>query len=119
MPLSEPAGVSPEAVRAHLSDLLASEVFSKADRISRFLRYAVEESLGGRASRISKYSIGVEVYDRPATFDARLDSIVRVEAGRLRAKLREFYETSGRNSSIRIEFPKGGYTPVFKTVNVA
>src|SRR5262249_17991763 len=70
-----------------------SAVFSKAGRISRFLRYAVEESLGGRASRISEYSIGVEVYERPATFDARLDSIVRVEAGRLRSKLREYYET--------------------------
>jgi TolB-like protein/Flp pilus assembly protein TadD len=113
------AGVSPEVIRAHLSKILASAVFSKADRISRFLRYAVEETLGGRASRIGEYSIGVEVYDRPATYDARLDSIVRVEAGRLRSKLREYYETEGKNLSIRIEFPKGGYTPVFKEVEVA
>ena len=114
----DPAGVSPELIRAHLSEILASSVFSKADRISRFLRYAVEESLRGHASRISEYAIGVEVYERPATFDARLDSIVRVEAGRLRSKLREYYETEGRNSSIRIEFPKGGYTPVFKDADV-
>ncbi len=116
---SDPVGVSPEVVRAHLSEILASAVFSKADRISRFLRYAVEESLGGHESRISEYSIGVEVYERPATFDARLDSIVRVEAGRLRSKLREYYETEGKNSAIRIEFPKGGYTPVFKEVGIA
>ena len=116
---SDPVGVSPEVVRAHLSEILASAVFSKADRISRFLRYAVEESLRGRESRISEYSIGVEVYERPATFDARLDSIVRVEAGRLRSKLREYYETEGSNSSIRIEFPKGGYAPVFKEVGIA
>ena len=108
------AGVSADVIRAHLSAILTSAVFSKADRISRFLRYTVEESLGGRASRISEYSIGVEVYGRPATFDARLDSIVRVEAGRLRSKLREYYETEGKSSPIRIEFPKGGYTPVFK-----
>jgi serine/threonine-protein kinase len=109
--------MSPEVIWAHLSGILASAAFSKADRISRFLRFAVEESLGGRASQISEYSIGVEVYDRPTTFDARLDSIVRVEAGRLRSKLREYYETEGRNLPIRIEFPKGGYTPVFKEVD--
>src|SRR5215468_7740564 len=113
-----PAGVSADGIRAHLSAILTSAVFSKADRISRFLRYTVEESLGGRASRISEYSIGVEVYGRPATFDARLDSIVRVEAGRLRSKLREYYETEGKSSPIRIEFPKGGYTPVFKDADV-
>src|SRR5262249_40108457 len=114
----EPAGVSPEVIRAHLSQILASAAFSKADRIRRFLRFAVEESLGGRASQLNEYSIGVEVYDRPTTFDARLDSIVRVEAGRLRSKLREYYETEGRNLPIRIEFPKGGYTPVFKEIDV-
>src|SRR5215469_6727086 len=114
-----PAGVSADGIRAHLSAILTSAVFSKADRISRFLRYTVEESLGGRASRISEYSIGVEVYGRPATFDARLDSIVRVEAGRLRSKLREYYETEGKSSPIRIEFPKGGYTPVFKEAAAA
>src|SRR5215467_3049051 len=112
------AGVSADVIRAHLSAILTSAVFSKADRISRFLRYAVEESLGGHESRISEYSIGVEVYDRPTTFDARIDPIVRVEAGRLRSKLREYYETEGKSSSIRIEFPKGGYTPVFKEVGV-
>jgi TolB-like protein/Tfp pilus assembly protein PilF len=110
---------SSEVIRAHLSEMLASPVFAKAERLSRFLRYTVEESLRERTSRISEYSIGVEVYDRPATFDARLDSIVRVEAGRLRSKLREYYETEGRNASIRIEFPKGGYTPVFKDVGPA
>ena len=112
-------GLSPEVIRAHLSEILASAIFAKAERISRFLRHTVEESLRERASQISEYSIGVEVYDRPATFDARLDSIVRVEAGRLRSKLREYYETEGKNASIRIEFPKGGYTPVFKDVVLA
>src|SRR5262249_13437377 len=66
----------------------------------------------------SEYSIGVEVYERPATFDARLDSIVRVEAGRLRAKLPGYYATEGRNPSIRIEFPKGSYLPGFKEVGI-
>jgi len=111
--------MSPEAIRAHLADVLASAVFAKADRISRFLRYAVEASLEGRAKQISEYSIAVDVYDRSQAFDSRLDGIVRVEAGRLRSKLREYYETDGKNSSVRIEFPKGSYSPLFKETSVS
>src|SRR5215469_7635210 len=111
--------MSPEAVRAHLADMLASAVFSKADRISRFLRYVVEAALEGRTKQISEYSIAVDVYDRPQAFDPRLDGIVRVEAGRLRSKLREYYETDGKESSIRIEFPKGSYCPFFKEIIVS
>jgi serine/threonine-protein kinase len=108
--------MSPEDIRAHLADMLASPVFSKADRISRFLRYVVEASLEGRTKQISEYTIAVDVYDRPPSFDSRLDGIVRVEAGRLRSKLREYYETDGKNSAIRIEFPKGSYSPLFKEI---
>ena len=111
--------MSADAIRGHLADVVASSVFSKADRISRFLRYVVETSLEGRTNQISEYSIAVEVYDRPKDFDPRLDGIVRVEAGRLRSKLREYYEGDGKNSSVRIEFPKGGYSPVFKEIRVS
>lgn len=110
--------MSPEAIRAHLSDVLASAVFAKADRIKRFLRYVVEASLERRVNQISEYSIAIDVYDRPPGFDPRLDGIVRVEAGRLRSKLREYYETEGKNSSIRIEFPKGSYSPLLKETGV-
>ena len=116
--LGDGTGMSPEAIRAHLSDILASAVFAKADRISRFLRYVVEASLEGRTKQIGEYSIAVDVYDRPQAFDSRLDGIVRVEAGRLRSKLREYYETDGKNSSMRIEFPKGSYAPLFKEIGV-
>src|SRR5215831_7733071 len=111
--------MSPEDIRSHLADMLASPVFARADRISRFLRYVVEASLDGRTTQISEYSIGVDVYDRQQSFDSRLDGIVRVEAGRLRSKLREYYETDGRNASIRIEFPKGGYSPLFKEISIS
>jgi TolB-like protein/Flp pilus assembly protein TadD len=110
--------MSPEALRAHLSAVLASAVFSKAGRLSRFLRFVVEQSLEGHAEQISEYSIGLHVYDRPESFDSRLDAIVRVEAGRLRSKLREYYEVEGKNAPIRIELPKGSYTPVFKELAV-
>jgi len=74
--------------------------------------------LEGRVQQISEYSIAIDVYDRPPGFDPRLDGIVRVEAGRLRSKLREYYETEGKNSSIRIEFPKGSYSPLLKETAV-
>jgi L-aspartate-alpha-decarboxylase len=72
--------------------------------------------LEGRSHEINEYSIGVEVYDRPTAFDPRIDSTVRVEAGRLRAKLREYYEAEGRDSAIRIQLPKGSYSPSFREI---
>ncbi|MCC7410132.1 MAG: hypothetical protein IT495_00650 [Gammaproteobacteria bacterium] len=97
------------SIRQQLERVLASSVFAHASRQSRFLRFVVEETLAGRDDRLKGYTIGVEVFDRDAGFDPSTDSIVRVEAGRLRAKLREYYETEGRGDSIRIELPKGGY----------
>jgi len=79
--------MSPEDIRSHLADMLASPVFAKADRISRFLGYVVEASLEGRGKQISEYAIAVNVYDRPQSFDSRLDGIVRVEAGLSSAKI--------------------------------
>src|SRR5690242_16376310 len=70
-------------IREHLSTVLTSEIFVRSERLSRFLRYVVERRLEGRGDEINEYSIGVEVYDRPTAFDPRIDSTVRVEAGRL------------------------------------
>ena len=59
----------------------------------------------------------MEVFDRPSSFDPRTDTIVRVEARRLRSKLKEYYEGEGRGDSVRIDFPKGSYVPTFVLVN--
>jgi TolB-like protein len=103
-------------IREHLSAILTSEIFVRSERLSRFLRFVVGKALEGRGDEISEYSIGVEVYDRPTAFDPRIDSTVRVEAGRLRAKLREYYEAEGRDSAIRIQLPKGSYSPSFREI---
>jgi serine/threonine-protein kinase len=103
-------------IREHLSAVLTGEVFVRSERLSRFLRYVVEKTLEGRGDEINEYSIGVDVYDRPTTFDPRIDSTVRVEAGRLRAKLREYYEAEGKDSAIRIQLPKGNYSPSFREI---
>lgn len=98
--------------RLELTKILESRVFEKSERMRRFLRFIVEMTLTGKQSEIGEYNLGLEVYDRTTEFDPRLTSIVRVDAARLRSKLREYYETEGRDDAIRIEIPKGKYIPV-------
>jgi len=101
-----------EAVAA-LHRVLGSEVFEAAGRAREFLTFIVQETLAGRGDRLKGYSIAVQVFERPADFDAQTDPLVRVEAGRLRRRLAEYYQTQGRDDAVRIELPRGGYTPVF------
>ena len=107
-------GVPVQAILAQLDKILANSAFSHSGRISRFLRFTVEETLEGRGEEINEYKIGLEVFDRNESYDPRIDPIVRVEAGRLRSKLREFYSTDGVNDRILIKIQKGSYVPVFE-----
>ena len=75
---------SASEVRAALDRILASRCFQQAGRASDFLRFVVEQTLEGSGQRLKGYTIGVEVFGRPADFDAQSDALVRVEAGRLR-----------------------------------
>src|SRR5215831_19229092 len=77
----------------------------------RFLRFAVDHSLCGRADDLKEYVIGVEVFDRSAEYDPRVDPIVRVEARRLRSKLKAYYEAEGAGDTVIIEFLSGSYAP--------
>lgn len=106
-------------VRAELDRILAAKGFSGASRISKLLRYVVEKTLAGRTDELKEYAVGVEVFDRDETYDPRLDSIVRVEAGRLRTRLDEYYNGEGAASGIRIALPKGGYSATFERRNPA
>lgn len=104
---------SDEQVRAALDRVLAAPEFVNATRLSRFLRFAVEKSMAGAGAELKEYLLGVEVFDRGQDFDPRLDPIVRVEAGRLRGKLQEYYEGGGLSDPVRIVFRKGSYAPSF------
>jgi len=99
-----------DQARASLAMLLASPLFAGSPRQQRFLDYLVTNTLAGNADRLKGYTIAVEVFDRKEDFDPSLDAIVRVEATRLRNKLREYYDTLGKQDRVRIDFPKGGYT---------
>lgn len=106
--------VSAAEIQAQLERILASKGFIHSERLSRFLRFTVSRAMQGEGATLKEYLIGIEVFDRNGSYDQRSDPIVRVEAGRLRSKLREFYETEGRDSSVLIDFQKGSYVPIFQ-----
>jgi len=113
MPVAESAS---GAGRRQLERLLASRCFSRNARLSGFLRFIVERRLEGRESEIKESVLAVEVFGRAADHDPRLDSIVRTEAARLRARLNEYYRGPGKNDALVIELPKGGYIPEFRSL---
>jgi adenylate cyclase len=102
-----------ERVHDALARVLASSDFAATDRIRSFLSYVVGEALAGRSDRIKAYSIATSVFGRAADFDPQVDSIVRIEAGRLRRTLEHYYLTGGRNDPVQLRIPKGSYVPVF------
>ena len=105
--------ISAEEVEAELQKILASPIFSKAPRHSCFLEFVVRKTLEGSAHQVKEYLIGVAVFRRPADYDPSTDPGVRVEAGRLRSRLAEYYKKLGRQDPIHISLPKGTYVPVF------
>lgn len=105
-----------QAVEAQLGRILESPVFAKSDRMSRFLRFIVEQTLDGRGGDLKEYSIALAVFDKDDSFDPRIDPTVRSEARRLRAKLADYYALAGPDDRVRIELPKGAYAPLFENV---
>jgi tetratricopeptide (TPR) repeat protein len=114
--MSDESTLPREAVLAHLRTLLADRRFVSAERNARFLRYVVENTLDGKGGEIKETVIAADVYGRTDGYDPKADSIVRVEATRLRQKLRAYYENEGRDSQVRIHLPSGTYVPQFETV---
>jgi Tfp pilus assembly protein PilF len=106
--------LEPGVVREHLAVVISSPPFARSNRLQRFLEFVVECELAGRRRDIQEYTIGLEVFDRGESFDPRSDSIVRVEARRLRKRLKQFYAGDGRRQPIRIVLPQRGYVPSFE-----
>jgi TolB-like protein/tetratricopeptide (TPR) repeat protein len=106
--------LSEREVRAELDRLLQSALFSQSDRLGRFLRFAIENALAGNTDLLKEYVIGTEVYDRKPPYHPSQDSIVRTEARRLRSKLKEYYESEGKQNPVFIYFRPGTYVPLFR-----
>jgi TolB-like protein/Flp pilus assembly protein TadD len=104
---------SSEAVRDQLERILSSAGFVHNERLSRFLRYVVEQRLSGKAAGVKESLVAVEVFGRRPDYNPRRDAVVRAEAARLRARLAEYYDGPGTRDSLVIKLPKGGYVPEF------
>ena len=99
-----PHGARPDSSECELPRLPTSQTLS---------RYTVEHSLHGEADQLKEYRLGLEVFGRCSSYEPQKDPIVRLEASRLRAKLREYYEDEGRQDPVVISVPKGGYAATF------
>jgi tetratricopeptide (TPR) repeat protein/TolB-like protein len=107
-------GPSVTEIRAALERVLASDMFRVSPQLVAFLRFVVEATLGGEGERIKGYTIAVEALGRGEDFDPQADPIVRVEAGRLRRALAEYYAGPGATDLVIIDIPRGRYIPTFR-----
>src|ERR1700722_15178962 len=103
--------IDAKQIRHELGRILSSKVFSTARRSRMFLHYVVERSLVGSAPK--EFEIAAEVLGRGSDYDPDIDATVRVEASRLRYRLREYYDTAGKDDPVLINIPKGAYGAVF------
>ncbi len=102
------------AVRRQLQAILGSADFDASRRSREFLRFIVEETLAGRGEELTQSAIATRVFARKDDFDAVVDPIVRIQAGRLRRSLERYYLLSGSQDAVRIELPRGTYVPAFR-----
>lgn len=105
-----------QACRDELERVLSSTIFARSERVSKLLRFLVETQLEGREHELKESVIGVEVFGRRPDYNLKLDSTVRTEVVRLRARLDKYYSTDGIHDPLVIELPKGGYIPTFRQV---
>jgi TolB-like protein len=103
-----------EEVINGLARVLHSSVFINSNRLSNFLRFAVEQTLDDQGPSLKEYTIGTNAYGRRPDFDPSQDTIVRTEARRLRRKLEEYYENEGKSDKVGISLRRGGYVPTFE-----
>ena len=108
-------GISPSEVHAALNHILASAGFFRSHRMSRLLQFLVKKALADEIREAREYAIGIEVFDRnPSTYNTCDDPIVRVQVGRLREKLGEYYKGPGEQAAILISIPIGKYMPIIR-----
>lgn len=109
---------TPEQVQRALAGILASERFQRSRRARELLAYLTGEALAGRGEGVKAYSVAVDVFGKGADFDAENDTLVRVQAGRLRNLLEHYYDSEGRAAEVIFTLPRGGYTLHFTVSDV-
>ncbi len=106
-----------ERVLAQLNRIEASAPFRRSPKLVDFLRFIVMETLEGRGKDLKQYTVAIQAFGRSTDFDPADDPIVRIQAGRLRRRLQEYYQGIGHEDLIQIDLPKGTYAPIFQVKN--
>ncbi|MBY3048707.1 tetratricopeptide repeat protein [Rhizobium laguerreae] len=105
--------VSEDEARVETERLLADPRLHVSDRHRAFLRYITDALFEGRSDTVKAYSVAIDVFNRPPSFDPSSDPIVRIEATRLRETLQKYYEDLGDEPGARLDIPRGRYVPIF------
>jgi hypothetical protein len=113
VPVTGVAVAEREGKLRQVERLIASEVLHGSESLCKLLRYLADQSSDHPGSGVKEYQIATEVFKRPPDFDPRMDSTVRVQTGRLRSKLSEYYAHAGAEDPWIIEIPKGAYALTF------
>lgn len=103
------------AVRDMLERVLRSESFSRSERSRELLRYLVEREQAGEKERLKGFTVAMDVFGKDKEFDPSTDAVVRVQAGRLRELLTQYYQAEGAADPLKIYIPRGGYVPSYRT----
>ena len=101
--------VDVERVRAQIDRLIQSKAFETSEVHRRLLQYLAEKSITGEAERLKEYTIGLEAFAKPPSYDPKHDSIVRLQVGRLRQKLANYYHTEAADDAVLVSLPKGAF----------
>ena len=108
--------VEVEDIRAQVGRLLHSKTFETSEVHRRLLQYLADKSISGEADRLKEYTIGLEAFGKPPTYDPKHDSIVRLQAGRLRQKLAAYYQSEAAGDAVLVSMPKGAFKLNFEPV---
>jgi hypothetical protein len=98
-----------QAAEAQIDRILRSETLRSAEALRRLLRFLADRLAAGDAGQLKEYAVGVDGLGKPTDYDPRQDSTVRIQVGRLRHKLAEFYRSEGSNDPYVVEIPKGHF----------
>lgn len=102
-----------ESTQAQVQKILQSKTFRTSEVHRNLLNYLAEKSLAGESDSLKEYTVGLDVFGKPASYDPRQESTVRMHVGRLRQKLAEYYRTEGSSDPIVVDLPKGGFRVTF------
>jgi len=105
----------PDVCQVQVQRIIQSKTFKSSEVHRNLLNYLSDKSLSGEGHTLKEYTVGLDVFGKPPTYDPRQESVVRMHVGRLRQKLAEYYRTEGTTDGVIVDLPKGAFTLTFES----